>query len=148
VELCLHFGPANDVTDYMQESGRAGREEENQCLAILLNYKQSTGGRNVTEEMKNYVRTKECRRTLLFSPFVDNPKPIKPMHKCCDNCASLCNCGDCPEIQLLKDLQAAFGTNSSDSSFSDSSSMTDEDACPSSDSSESSKSVKVLSDSE
>lgn len=45
--------------------------------------------------MKEYVKTKECRRKTLLSKF-DNSSVVKypqPIHLCCDNCAGKCKCG-------------------------------------------------------
>ncbi|CAC5412531.1 unnamed protein product [Mytilus coruscus] len=54
----IHYGPANDVDDYVQESGRAGREPSLQCNAILLTYIRCLGSQNIFPTMKEYVKSK------------------------------------------------------------------------------------------
>lgn len=39
VDTVVHYGPANDIDDYLQETGRAGRDPLIQSHAILLLYK-------------------------------------------------------------------------------------------------------------
>ena len=34
----VHYGPPDDIDDYFQESGRAGRDTANTCYAVLLLY--------------------------------------------------------------------------------------------------------------
>ena len=36
VDFVIHYGPANDMDDYVQETGRAGRDQSKQCDAILI----------------------------------------------------------------------------------------------------------------
>ena len=36
VHTVVHFGPANDVDDYLQESGRAGRYPAVKCMQFSL----------------------------------------------------------------------------------------------------------------
>jgi ATP-dependent DNA helicase RecQ len=73
--VVIHLGPSGGLDDYLQESGRVGRDKAN-AHAILLKYKGCTCSRNITKQMKEYVRnTTECRRVLLLKPFVSNPQP-------------------------------------------------------------------------
>ena len=90
--LDLHLGPATDLDDYMQETGRIGRESK--CLghAILLKYKRCTASKNITMAMNNYVNnTTTCRRRMLSHFGVDAPKQYVP-HECCDICSHGCKC--------------------------------------------------------
>ena len=91
--LDLHLGPATDLDDYMQETGRIGRESKCLGRAILLKYKRCTTSKNITMAMKNYVNnTTTCRRRMLLSHFgVDAPKQYVP-HECCDICSHGCKC--------------------------------------------------------
>lgn len=90
--VVIHLGPSGGLDDYLQESGRVGRDKAN-AHAILLKYKGCTCSRNITKQMKEYVRnTTECRRVLLLKPFVSNPQPNAMLHSCCDICAGKCKC--------------------------------------------------------
>lgn len=92
VDNIIHYGPANDLDDYLQETGRAGRDQKHQCHAILLKYKRCLGSKNISTNMKEYVKTKLCRRKTLLSPFTTGTESNKPLHDCCDNCSKQCTC--------------------------------------------------------
>ena len=98
VNTVVHYGPANDIDDYLQESGRAGRDPLIDCNAVMLRYKYCLGSQNITAEMKEYVKAESCRRLLLLKPFSEDAQSIIPGHKCCDICSlkfkCLCQCSD------------------------------------------------------
>ena len=50
----IHFGPPGDIDDYLQESGRAGRDNA-QSHAVLVLYPKCTSGK-VSKEMKLYAK--------------------------------------------------------------------------------------------
>jgi len=60
---------------------------------------------HVDKEMKDYVKSKTCRRDFLLS-FFDciSESNITTLHLCCDNCALECECGsdDCRYACILK----------------------------------------------
>ena len=65
VNTVVHYGACNDIDDYLQESGRARRQPDEQCHAIVMKYKQCLGSKYITQDMKDFVTTKSCRRNLL-----------------------------------------------------------------------------------
>ena len=87
-----HYGPSEDVDDYVQESGRGGRGGES-CTATLVAYRGCT--RHVTSQrMKDYIKnSSQCRRELLLTPFGVKPSAQALAHTCCDVCAKKCKCG-------------------------------------------------------
>ena len=91
VNTIVHYGACNDLDDYLQESGRAGRQADEQSHAIVMKYKQCLGSKNITLGMKDFITTKSCRRKLLLKPFTDE-SPKSGDHNCCDNCAAQCSC--------------------------------------------------------
>lgn len=136
VKVTVHYGPADDLDDYMQETGRGARETGSSSLAVLIKYRNSTGSCHVSKDMKEYITTKECRRKILYRPFMkDEPKSVKPGHNCCDNCSLKCDCGDCPSDSLVSKIKACLDAprypticeGESDSSSADSDSDSDID---------------------
>lgn len=92
VRQIMHYGAPSLIEEYVQEIGRAGRDQL-QSKAILL-YKSS---KYVGKEMKAYgENTTICRRTLLFQNFLCyHDQVIEPMCLCCDICAIMCECDKC-----------------------------------------------------
>ena len=93
VDYIIHYGPANDIDDYVQETGRAGRNFSKQCHAILIKYKRCLGSKNISKEMKEYVKTKTCRRKEILQFFgFSTELPSITKHDCCDICMKSCRC--------------------------------------------------------
>ena len=96
VDTVVHYGPANDLEDYIQETGRAGRNLSDKCHAVLMRYKRCTGSKNISADMKNYVTSTTCRRIQILKPFMHETvrNSICPTvsHDCCDICANTCRC--------------------------------------------------------
>ena len=96
--LALHLGPSSCLDDYLQEVGRIGRTSEKQSQAVLLTFSGCTRGKNISSEMKEYVKNRDvCRRSLLMQPFLTSREnqheeaSLEP-HLCCDICAKKCRC--------------------------------------------------------
>ena len=92
VDTVIHYGPANDIDDYVQESGRAGRNPLDECHGILLTYKRCLGSQNISKEMKEYVKLSSCRRKYILRSFNTSTESKYPIHLCCDNCRKNCTC--------------------------------------------------------
>jgi ATP-dependent DNA helicase RecQ len=94
VREVIHFGAPSDIESYIQETGRAGRDEK-LSLAILVTTKAAT--RNADESMRAYQTNNEvCRRDCLFmdtDQYVHNDLVFGCV--CCDVCARTCKCGSC-----------------------------------------------------
>lgn len=94
LQYVCHFGLAHSLVDYCQQIGRAGRNGEPDCHAILYTYGASKKGVNMN--MKDYADLDgQCLRTKLFSPFSDtNHVPsLIVSHNCCSFCTTSCDCG-------------------------------------------------------
>ena len=86
VRRVLHWGPFGDIEQYLQETGRAGRDGLS-AEAVLYDF--GLRGMEVEESMKLYCKNKDqCRRTLLLDHFDkahEFPKTqVVPQSQCCD----------------------------------------------------------------
>ncbi|XP_060557646.1 uncharacterized protein LOC132718053 [Ruditapes philippinarum] len=111
----VHVGPSNSIEDYLQESGRAGRDGKSQSHAVLITYPRCTSG-NVSDEMKDYCKNTDCRRKRLLEPFNFVEDYSDMGHKCCDLCSSSCDCLDCYQCtsSLEKSLRTMLSTESAE----------------------------------
>lgn len=89
----IHFGTPASVHQYVQETGRAGRDGQ-QSFATLLYGK---GEEHIEPSMKAYAEVKTCQRKALFKDFLFfNSDNKVPNCKRCDICMQdHCNCTDC-----------------------------------------------------
>ena len=93
VYLDIHIGPSADVDDYLQETGRIGRDSQQMSHAVLLKFKGCTGTKNISKDMRSYVNnTTQCRREMLLAQFKSSAPKDKVPHSCCDVCAMNCKC--------------------------------------------------------
>ncbi|XP_066263926.1 uncharacterized protein [Branchiostoma lanceolatum] len=103
IRFVIHLGCPSSIPDYMQESGRAGRDGR-QATAILF-YKpedKSVHNKRIGEichdeyreqalkrvgEMINFCETEQCRKKLLLDAFSEDTTGYDCSQKC-DNCQS------------------------------------------------------------
>ena len=97
VSTVIHYGPSSDLDDYIQESGRAGRQLDEHAHAIIMRYKGCLSSKHISKDMKNFIQTKACRRRILLEPFIETFKDLQEAHDCCDICALTCSCLCCCE---------------------------------------------------
>ena len=91
--LVLHVGPPSDLDDYLQETGRVGRDLLKKSHAVLLKYKGCTASKYISKEMKDFVNNNStCRRKLLLSQFGSDVPQDMILHDCCDICSRHCKC--------------------------------------------------------
>ena len=89
VEIIIHYGPLNSMEEYIQESGRFGRDNR-RALAILYHTGTDFSGfKKVNDDITSYCRNaSKCRRQVImqtFDPSCTAKKPA-PVHLCCDIC--------------------------------------------------------------
>ena len=98
IRRVFHYGAPADVSQYIQETGRAGRDGLlSRC--VILYHRDALRG-HVSKEAKDYVKIKTCRRKELLSAL-----DIIPAHSedasCCDVCSLLfCTCDSQSMSQL------------------------------------------------
>ena len=84
----IHWGPSQNIEQYIQETGRAGRDGLD-SYATLYDVRQP--GVVVDESMKLYCENKDkCRRKLLLDHFdqdTDTELSSSQIH-CCDICTN------------------------------------------------------------
>ena len=100
IRYVVHWGPPEDIEQYLQATGRAGRDGE-VAHAVLLFGKGMK--RHVDESMIKYCENNTvCRRRALFDDF-DTCKcsPRTRGCMCCDLCSVSCVCGNCEHQQLI-----------------------------------------------
>ena len=97
VRTVISFGAPEDVEDYIQQTGRVGRDGL-QSKAVLLWSADSI--QHSSDKLKDYCKTTDqCRRDFLFSDYDNYDEENKPKREdCCDNCSKT-NCND-NEIKL------------------------------------------------
>ena len=107
VKTIIHYSPSRNLEAYLQESGRAGRDQVSQCQAIILynNVMLKYCDENIVAYCRN---TTECRRTMILNHFDNNTADIKPpkyAHLCCDICQQKCICDvGCCSLLLFSKL--------------------------------------------
>lgn len=83
----VHYGSPEGTDDYLQETGRAGRQGE-ESVAVLLHHPKAFTIRKPSKAMKDYVGGTECRRKTLLESFTCGSRVNEMAHSftCCDIC--------------------------------------------------------------
>ncbi|XP_056016380.1 ATP-dependent DNA helicase RecQ-like [Ostrea edulis] len=97
------YGPPRCLIDFVQETGRVGRDGEQSC-AFLMYYGQQL--RNVDQDVKDFLTSTDCRRLQLLKTFLSESelKLVQGtrIHTCCDICDTGCSCNSCSSTILEK----------------------------------------------
>jgi len=93
VSKVIHYGPPGDFEQYVQETGRAGRDGS-PAVALML---YGAPGKHTHQRVKDYAVSKKCRRSTLFKHFILFEDSELSMAKCtcCDICEQTCKCIQC-----------------------------------------------------
>ena len=113
VKYVIRYGPPISVHTFLQETGRAAREEGSQGHAIMMTFSRMCAGRMIDKEMLTYVKTNECLRNVVLSKF----NSCKPADQ--KNCCSVC---DKEGFELVDKIAEQFDSSLTDT-FSDSDSI-------------------------
>ena len=96
ISKVIHYGPPATVEQYVQETGRAGRNGALSTALLLY----GNPGKHTQKAMVNYgTNSTQCRRTTLFKSFLfyKDQEFLLSNCKCCDICESKCNCIQCKQ---------------------------------------------------
>ena len=92
--IVIHFGSASSIEDYIQETGRGGRDGLPSTAMVW----HHIGSRlHMDDCIKKYIENNTmCRRDVLFSDFDGySHSDMGKKCSCCDVCATVCNCANC-----------------------------------------------------
>lgn len=94
IRQIIHVGSPDDVESYIQEIGRAGRDNQRSLAALIL----VKGAKHVMDAtMKGYCKNESvCRRNILFSQFEGFEEAVYSSCSCCDICKNKCTKLSCP----------------------------------------------------
>lgn len=104
IRKVIHWKPPNGIEEYVQQTGRGGRDGKLAQAVLYYNRKDLSSGK-LSEEMKRYISNNEvCRREMLMSYFGDPAQITKPeeLHLCCDICEKQCMCSQCTIAESLR----------------------------------------------
>ena len=87
---CIHYGCPVSAEEYLQQSGRIGRDGTPSHSLIL---KTKWNSVKLDEHMSVYVKnTTTCRREYLLKVICNPYSSVLIQHACCDLCAENCKC--------------------------------------------------------
>ncbi len=81
----IHYGSPADTDDYLQETGRAGRQGD-ESVAVLLHHSKAFIICKPSAAMKAYVEGTACRRQTLLKSFETGDEQPPATFTCCDIC--------------------------------------------------------------
>ncbi|XP_062570049.1 ATP-dependent helicase wrn-1-like [Saccostrea cucullata] len=111
----IHYGPPVEIDTFVQQMGRAGRDN-NQSHDLII-YK-SAQLKKIDNDMKDLVVSDKCRRLILTNSYMCDPAKDIKGHFCCDICERNCKCGEelCPYKHPIVRLQMPDTDSKSDDS--------------------------------
>lgn len=92
----IHVGPPRTIREYIQETGRAGRDGKQSFAVLYYNNRDIAKNKEgMSDEIRQFCRLEaSClRKFLLNSLDATSPKCIG--HLCCSFCESVCDCNNC-----------------------------------------------------
>ena len=98
IRRVINYGPPNSIEQYLQQCGRAGRDQQQSIAAIVWHGRQM---KTCDSDMKTFVLDKyACRRQFLLQYFGWSSEALVPEHICCDICAARCSCSAIHQLPM------------------------------------------------
>lgn len=94
----IHVGPPRTVREYLQETGRAGRDGKQSTATLYYNNRDIAKNREgMSKDIRNFCRLEgTCLRKFLLNSLDAKYPDTKCIgHLCCSYCESECDCNDC-----------------------------------------------------
>lgn len=94
----IHVGPPRTVREYLQETGRAGRDGKQSTATLYYNNRDIAKNREgMSEDIRNFCWLEgTCLRKFLLNSLDAKYPDTKCIgHLCCSYCESVCDCNDC-----------------------------------------------------
>ena len=98
VRRVVHWGPSSDIEQYVQETGRAGRDGLPSTATLYVTDLRS---HPMVDCMKDYYKNKDkCRRKIILDHFDQgySHDSVHSLCSCCDVCEILCMCQLCSQF--------------------------------------------------
>ena len=93
VNRAVICGQPSDLDDYVQMSGRIGRDGT-PSIAATIKYPGCSVGRSTTSGMRDFLKGDRCRREIVLEHFGETKNTHVAKHSCCDVCAVTCLCSE------------------------------------------------------
>ena len=87
---CFHFGPPEALEEFIQETGRIGRDGSPSVSVLLFS---TTKTAHSSPDMVEYCQLESCRREFVMEKF-PGEYSFEKNCSCCDVCASKCLCSN------------------------------------------------------
>ena len=105
VRRVIQIGAPHTMEDYYKKVGLAVSQGRYQLQLLQYRQIQKKKKKNMSDGMKNFVRSKQCKRKMILSYFDhDVPNNQDPAHICCDFHSRQCRCDDCEFALALADI--------------------------------------------
>lgn len=97
INYIIHYGAPTTVGAFLQETGRAAREQNSIGHSILMHWPAMVRGRRLETEMNLYRNSVDhCLREILLSKFsCEKPTDQQP-------CCALCDHSSCQVLDLMR----------------------------------------------
>ena len=99
IQKIIHIGPPRTVREYMQETGRAGRDGSLSMAVLYYNNLDIAKNRKgISEEIRDYCHLEySCMRKHLLDCLDVELTTREQLvgHLCCSNCRLVCDCDIC-----------------------------------------------------
>ena len=108
VQYVFDWGPARNLLDHRQQSGRAGRDGLSSDVVVIYHGHQLS---HCEDDVKTFVHSGGCLRVASYGPFDPDVQSLKPPPSCCSNCCKICVCGEngcvLPNLPFLVEAESS-----------------------------------------